>query len=358
MKKKARIIRQFRCGREALVVLCALLLCGLLITQLHAQTSPAIDWNTTTTQTITPTTGYQYNFTAFGLYNGTYYNLFYPLNYSDNPPLIIQFGGYAGSSSGLANLEEDSPLCGYLASRGYAVLEFGYDSGGTIPQASKTCLEVLQGTILPWVTNDSFPLTVDKSKIALCGHSAGGAATLGLNSSKIASCVSFAPYHLSTSLVPQFQNIVPTLILTGQNDTLVPYYDNGTAYYEGLVASRAILDITGGDHNLGVGNFDFNTAGTNATLKYITAWFDATLKGNQTAADYFTTAYLSSDVGVNIYQLDITTLLPPKETNFDTVITYAAIIIVSISLIVGFAVYQTRKRRQNPKPTMRTAIQV
>ena len=83
----------------------------------------------------------------------------------------------------------------------------------------------------------------------------------------IASSIALTPYYLSTSLVPAVQNIVPTLILTGQDDALVPYHDNGTAYYNGLVASKAILDIAGGDHNLGVGNFDFNTAGTACYFK-------------------------------------------------------------------------------------------
>lgn len=357
MKKRAFTSRSFRFRKGVLLlVLCFLLLFGTQTDQLYAQIKPAMDWNTTTTTTIKPSSGYEYNFTAFGLYNGTYYNLFCPLNYSGNLPLIIQFGGYSGISNGLANLEEDAPLCGHLASQGYAVLEFGYDSGGTIPQASKTCLEVLEGTILPWVEMDSFPLTVDKSKIALCSHSAGASAALGLASPSIASSVALTPYYLSTSIVPEVQNIVPTLILTGQGDTLVPYHDNGTAYYNGLVASRAILDITGGDHNLGVGNFDFNTAGTNATLKYVTAWFDATLKGASSAANLFTSSSLAGDSGVNIYQLDITTLLPTplgegnngsEKANYHSVITLGIVIVVSLSLIVGLTIYQTRKRRQN-----------
>jgi hypothetical protein len=155
--------------------------------------------------------------------------------------------------------------------------------------------------------------------------------------------------------VPQVQNVVPTLILTGQSDILVPYHDNGTAYYKGLVASKAILDITGGDHNLGVGIFDFNTTGTDATLKYVTAWFDATLKNNSTAASLFTSPYLANDSGVDIYQLDITTLSPTpsggnnsgeEKSNYDAVIALG-LVVVSISILVGFAIYQTRKRRQN-----------
>ena len=133
---------------------------------------------------------------------------------------------------------------------------------------------------------------------------------MGLASPKIASSVALTPYYLSTSLVPEVQNIAPTLILTGQSDPLVPYHDNGTAYYNGLVAAKAILDVAGGDHNLGVGTYDFNTAGTGTTLKYVIAWFDATLKGNSTAASLFTSSYLAGDSGVDIYQLDITTLSP------------------------------------------------
>jgi acetyl esterase/lipase len=336
-----------------LLVLCVLMLFSIEINVLNAQQKIGIDWTTTTTYHVKPTSGYEYNFTAFGLFNETYYNFYYPLNYSGNLPLVIQFGGYAGIGNGLANLEEDSPLCGHLASQGYAVLEFGYETGGTIPEASQTCLEVLQGTILPWVESDSFPLTVDKSKIALCGHSAGGSAVLGLASKMVASSIALTPYYLSTSLVPQIENIVPTLILTGQSDTLVPYHDNGTAYYNGIVASRAILDIARGDHNLGVGNFDFNTAGTAATLKYITAWFDATLKGNTTAANFFTPNYLAGDSGVDVYQLDITTLSPSPSSggndsigfDFGTAVTYGAIIVVSLSLIVWLAIYRIRKRR-------------
>lgn len=323
-----------------LVLLCLLFIFGAISEQLNAQVSPAVDWNTTTTNTIHPSSGYDYNYTSFGLYNQTYYNLYYPLNYSGNLPLIIQFGGYSGIDNGLANLMEDSPLCGHLASEGYAVLEFGYNSGGTIPEASQTCLRILKGTILPWVENDSFPLTIDRSKIALCGHSAGASAALGIASSNIASSIALNPYYPSTTLVPEVQNTNPTLILTGQNDILVPYHDNGTTYYNGLVAPKAILDITGGDHNLGVGIFDFNTAGTVPTLKYVVAWFDATLKENSTAASLFTSSNLKNDPGINAFQLDITTLSPtPNQRSIDSLdlalpLIIAAIIITVISLLL------------------------
>jgi acetyl esterase/lipase len=357
MEKRAYAGRSsLRFRKGILLVLCLLLVCGTQTGQLYTQGSPVVDWNTTTTYTVKPSSGYNYNYTSFGLYNGTYYNLYYPLNYPDNLPLIIQFGGYSGISNGLSNLMEDSPLCGYLVSRGYAVLEFGYDTGGTIPQASQTCLEVLKGTILPWVENDSFPLTIDKSAIGLCGHSAGASTILGLVSSNVASSVALTPYYLSTSLVPQVQNLVPTLILTGQADNLVPYNDNGTAYYNGLVASKAILDIAGGDHNLGVGIFDFNTDGTAATLKYVTAWFDATLKSNSTAASLFTSSYLAGDPGINIYQLDITTLSPSPsgdgniwgvKSNNDAAITFGLIVVTAIAVVaVGLFVYYKKTQRQ------------
>jgi fermentation-respiration switch protein FrsA (DUF1100 family) len=340
MEKRKMAATSLRTKIPTLILLCLLFIFGALSEQLNAQVSPAIDWNTTTTNTIHPSSGFDYNYTSFGLYNQTYYNLYYPLNYSGNLPLIIQFGGYSGIDNGLANLMEDSPLCGHLASEGYAVLEFGYDSGGTISQASQTCLQVLKGTILPWIESDSFPLIIDKSRLALCGHSAGASAALGLATPNIASSIALNPYYPSTTLVPEVQNTNPTLILTGQNDILVPYHDNGTAYYNSLVAPKAILDITGGDHNLGVGIFDFNTAGTTPTLKYVTAWFDATLKGNSTAASLFTSSYLKNDPGVNIFQLDITTLSPtPNQGSIDSFdltipLIIAAIIITVMSLLL------------------------
>ncbi len=275
--------------------------------------------------------------------------MYYPLNYPGNPPLIIQFGGYAGIENGLANLVEDSPLCGYLAQRGYAVLEFGYKTGGTIPEASKTCLEILTGTILPWVENQSFPLNVNKLEIGLCGHSAGASTVLGLASPIIASSVALTPYYPSTTLVPEVQNIAPTLILTGQGDTLAPYNNNGTAYYNGLVAPKAILDIKGADHNLGVGIYDFNTAGTNATQKYVTAWFDATLKGNLTSASFFSLSNLKSDSAIDIYLLETTTSggnnAGAEKINLSLFVTLALIIIISLSVIAGLMIYRARKQQ-------------
>jgi hypothetical protein len=350
MKKRTVIGRLFGLGKGFLLVLCLLLLFGTQTSQSYAQLTPgAIDWNTPITYTVKPSYGYDYNFTAFGFYNGTHYNLYYPLNYSGDLPLIIQFGGYAGNSNDLANLEEDSPLCGHLASQGYAVLEFGYDTGGTIPEASQTCYKVLKGSILPWVENESFPLAIDKSKIALCGHSAGGSAVLGLAEPNIATSVALTPYYLSTSLVPEARNVAPTLILTGQGDTLVPYNDNGTTYYSGLVAPKAIMDITDADHNLGVGTFDLNTAGTAPTLRYVTAWFDAVLKGNSTAASLFTSSSLSGDPQVNIYQIDITSFspAPPEGAPENTVAISLVIIIVTVSMIGGYFFYKTRKRSKN-----------
>jgi hypothetical protein len=361
MKKRTITGRPHRFRKGLLVVLCALFLFGTQPGLLYAQTSPSIDWTKTTTTIVTPSDGIEYNFTAFGMYNGTYYNLYCPLNYSSNLPLIIQFGGYAGIDHGLGNLVEDSPLCGVLASEGYAVLEFGYETGGTIPEASQTCLEVLTGTILPWVENDAFPLKIDKSAVGLCGHSAGASTVLGLASTKVASSIALTPYYLSTALVPEAQNIVPTLILTGQGDTLAPYDDNGTAYYNGLVASKAILDITGGGHNLGIGTFDFQTAGTNATLKYVTAWFDATLKGNSTAASLFTSANLKGDSSVDIYQLDITTLYNSPtplggnnsgggKSNYDLFVIFGLIIVVILIIIVGLLFIIQKKRTKRSRP--------
>ena len=353
-RKFTGILLSFKAG--LLLVLCVLLLYGTQMPQLSAQFSPGITWDNSIYSVEGPSSGYAYNVTAYGLYNGTYFNLFCPLNYTGNLPLVIQFGGYLGITNGTGNLNEESPLCHYLACKGYAVLEFGYDTGGTIPEASQTCLEVLDGTILPWIESGSFPLSIDKSRIALCGHSAGGSATLGLASPSVASSIALTPYYLSTSRVPAIKNSVPTLILTGQDDAWVPYTDNGTSYYNGLVASRAILDIAGADHNLGVGNSDFNTAGTAPTLKFITAWLDATLKGNSTAARLFTSSYLSGDSEVNIFQLDITTLSPsPSESGNNqggksdngAVITCGIIIVASLSIIVGFTIYRTRKRRPN-----------
>ena len=350
MKKRtvAQILSGFSKG--LLLVLCVLLLFGTQMGQSHAKLNPGyVDWNATITYTVKPSYGYDFNFTAFGLYNGTHYNFYYPLNYSDDLPLIIQFGGYAGNSNDLANLEEDSPLCGYLASQGYAVLEFGYNTGGTIPEASRTCVEVLKGTILPWVKNDSFPYAVDKSKIALCGHSAGGSAVLGLAEPSIVTSVALTPYYLSTQFVPQVKNVAPTLILTGQGDTLVPYNDNGTAYYNGLVAPKAIIDISGADHNLGVGTFDLNTAGTAPTLKYITAWYDIVLKGNSTAANLFTASSLSADSKVNIYQTSFSPAPSESESipENNVFISLAIITVVSFSIIVGYYFIQKKKRRQN-----------
>lgn len=349
MKERTFTSSSHSLGKKILLVLCFLCLLGTQTGLLNAQSKPGIDWNITTTTTVTSSAGYNYNFTSFGLYNGTYYNLYYPLNYTGNPPLIIQFGGYAGIANGLANLMEDSPLCGYLASRGYAVLEFGYKTGGTIPEASQTCLEVLTGTILPWVENQSFPLIANKSAIGLCGHSAGASTVLGLASPMIASSVALTPYYLSTIFVPEVQNIAPTLILTGEGDTVAPYDNNGTAYYKGLVAPKAILDIKGADHNLGVGIFDFNTAGTNATQKYVTAWFDATLKGNSTAASFFSPSNLKGDSSVDNYLLETTTPegnnTGAEKSNFSMFVTLALIVIISLSVIAGLMIYRTRKRR-------------
>jgi hypothetical protein len=340
MKKRAFTDGQYSFRKGLLLVFCVLLLSGTQVGQLYAQPSPITTLDTQT-YAVDSLSGYDYNFTAFGLYNGTYYNLYYPLNYSGNLPIIVQFGGYCtNGSSGLGNLVEDAPLCGYLACEGYAVLEFGYETCGSIPQASQTCLEVLQGTILPWVESSSFPLAIDKSKIGLCGHSAGASAVLGLASPDVDSSIALTPYYPSASLVPQVKNIAPTLILTGQNDTLVTYGADGVSYYGGLDAPKAILDITGGDHNLGVGTFDFHTAGTNATLKYVTAWFDATLKNNSTAASLFNSANLSSDSGVDIFQIDMAT------SNFDSALTYGLIIVAGVAVIVGFVFLQTKKRRR------------
>lgn len=365
MKKRTVAGRLSGFSKGVLLVLCILLLLGTQLGHSYAQLKPgSVDWNTTTTYTVRPSHGYSYNFTAFGLYNGTHYNFYYPLNYPGNLPLIIQFGGYAGNSNDLANLEEDSPLCGYLASEGYAVLEFGYNTGGTIPEASRTCVEVLKGTILPWVENTSFPFAIDKSKIALCGHSAGGSAVLGLAEPNIATSIALTPYYLSTSLVPEVKNKVPTLILTGQGDTLVPYNDNGTAYYNGLVAPKAIIDISGADHNLGVGTYDLNTAGTAPTLKYVTAWFDAVLKGNSTAANLFTASSLSGDSKVNIYQTDVASFSPtPSGSEIpenNALISLAIITVASFSIIVGYYSLKREKkltRQRSETETHTTEVQ-
>eukprot|EP01083_Nonionella_stella_P296749 1007999_1 len=116
----------------------------------------------------------------------------------------------------------------------------------------------------------------DFSKIAVYGHSMGGAATVHVSDNKDLNITCSAPMHPSVTVDSDHSEskdvAVPTLWFTGSADTTVPPSGVYTGYKQDTIVPKIFAEITGGSH--------ISPIEMEAT--YIGEYFNRMIKGDKT----------------------------------------------------------------------------
>ncbi|WP_341718111.1 ricin-type beta-trefoil lectin domain protein [Micromonospora sp. FIMYZ51] len=181
--------------------------------------------------------------TGYGFNGG---RIYYPTDTSQGT-----FGAIAISPGYTALFSAELAWMGpWLASHGFVVIGIETNSRNDFDTARGTQLLAA----LDYLTQQS-PVRdrVDPSRLAVSGHSMGGGGALSaaMRRSSLKAVVGITPYSPSSNLA---SNQVPTMIISGQADTVVtPSYALGL--YNSLPASTesAYLEVAGGDHGFMVG---------------------------------------------------------------------------------------------------------
>lgn len=178
-----------------------------------------------------------------------------------------------------------------LASFGFVV--FGIETSSRTDGAAARTTEVLAA--LDYLTQKSAVSSrVDRNRLAVMGHSAGGAGILGAASqrSSLKAAVGLAPGAPGTVDVSKIT--VPTLVIGGQSDpTVTPsYLDN---LYGGLPATTpsAYVQLSGADHL-------YFTRANNNEIRRIVPWLKVFLD-NDTRYTQFMCPALKDTTGVSKY---------------------------------------------------------
>lgn len=201
-------------------------------------------------------------------------------------PLIVFAHGFSASP------QYYEPLLTQWASAGYVVAAptfplsssssaCGPVAGDSVNQPADVSFVIT--SVLREAGRDGNPLTglVDKHKIGAAGHSNGGITMYGLvaNTELRDKRVSAVAVLAGT---PQrypkgkydFTKVPPILIVHGTDDTLVPY-DAAVGAFNKVRGPKALLTITGGDHE--------SAASPSLAATTTTDFFDAYLRGDRAA---------------------------------------------------------------------------
>ena len=172
------------------------------------------------------------------------------------------------------------------------------------------------------------------NKTAIMGHSMGGGATIlaAANNTQIATTITLAPANTDPSSIDAAVNTkVPSLVLVGSDDCVVPNADGPTPIYNNFTnIPKAFVSITGGNHcNFSDGssfncNFGEGTSGCansigdqirTAANALILPWLNYWLKGNCSALATFNTTAANTATYNQYLQSQLTTPAGP-DRNF------------------------------------------
>jgi dienelactone hydrolase len=151
-----------------------------------------------------------------------------------------------------------------LASQGFVVIGIDTQGLGDWPSVRGDELKAALDNV---VADSRLAGIVDPTRRAVAGWSMGGGGALDLASSGagLKAAIAIAPWEV----VDRFSaDRVPSLVITGQNDTIAT---NGASYYNSVAGEKAYLEIKNGDH--------FFTATANATqaaemIAWLKRWVD------------------------------------------------------------------------------------
>jgi len=185
----------------------------------------------------------------------------------------------------------------HLASHGYIVIA-SESEGGLAPSHARfasdlsrclTYLEQQNALSGSWLVG-----SVNVSAFAMSGHSMGGGCSIlaASTDARIRALAPMAPAETNPTALGAAPNLgMPTMIVVGDADSIVPTAANGLAMYNAIDTPRQLANIRGGFH---CGFIDTTTFGCDSsslpradqlqtTRRLLTAWFALYLKGDQSA---------------------------------------------------------------------------
>jgi len=264
--------------RARLASVCFLVI--LLLNTVFVGFAPLIRADSTSTSSPS---GYnvEYNLS----YNGTAFDLYYPISGSNFPLIVYSTGTGGGDDAQTSNAI-------YFAENGYACL--WYATAGSYadtyePASESNCLALLPMIFNSTAMNSVCGISINESAVALTGWSGGGGAMLAINDTRVRTIVAYCPYYDETCLPAV--NTCPVLICCGQNDTQAPIDTNGLVFYNGDVESKMILEMAGGVHSVYNG------------WNYSVAWLNWVLQGNSSALAFV--LGISGDPSISFYLQDL-----------------------------------------------------
>ncbi|MFD8304454.1 RICIN domain-containing protein [Streptomyces sp. NPDC059690] len=187
--------------------------------------------------------------------------------------------------------DEEAWMGPWLSSFGFVVI--GVETN------SRTDYDTARGTqllaALDYLTRQS-PVRdrVDPDRLAVIGHSMGGGGVVSASERRPAlkAAIALAPFSPSQNLAT---DRVPTMVIGGQNDTVVtPSYLDGLYATMPAATQSAFLQIAGADHV-------YYTHPNNTEMKVLIPWLK-TFVDNDTRYTQFLCPTLADPAGISIYR--------------------------------------------------------
>ena len=230
------------------------------VSPVAAQSNPYQRGPAPTTQSIEASRGpfatAQATATGYSGFGGG--TIYYPTDTSQGT-----FGGVVISPGFTARQSSISWLGPRLASQGFVVMTI--DTNTTSDQPASRGQQ-LQAALDYLTTRSTVASRVDRTRLAVMGHSMGGGGSLSAANSNpaIQAAIPLTGWHTTKT----FPNVrAATLVIGAQNDTVASVTSHSEPFYQGLPASidKAYLELAGASH------FAPNTSNT-TIAKYSISW--------------------------------------------------------------------------------------
>jgi dienelactone hydrolase len=151
-----------------------------------------------------------------------------------------------------------------VASHGFVVLTFNTNSRFDNPSSRAT---QAQAALNYLVNNSSVADRIDRTRLAVSGHSMGGGGTLIAedNNPNLQAGVPLMPWNSSST---NFSGVnEPTMIIGAQNDNVAPVNQHAIPFYNSIPAAseKAYLELAGQGHNVA-------TTANTTQQKFLIVW--------------------------------------------------------------------------------------
>ncbi|POM23027.1 Lipase 1 [Actinomadura rubteroloni] len=267
--------RTRRAARATTAAVAALATAGLFSTAVATAPATAAAGPDPTLDNVKTLTGPYQTSTATVRNTGQFgaATIYYPTSTTDGPyPGVILAPGLTSSQSVLSWYGKT------LASQGFVAMTVNFTSTMLYPAQRQPQID----RALTYLTQSSTVKSrVDANSVGVLGHSFGGGGSLLEEFSKpsLKAAILLDPVNMPAVSSAQLGKVTtPTMILTGQNDTLS---SESPTVYNGIPAStpKQLLYIAGGNHGTVL------TASTNIA-RYVVPWLKVYLSGDSRYAQF------------------------------------------------------------------------